>query len=257
MKGPQVIPTRGPRVQARHEPEQPPHARAARGGLRRPIHGAAAVRYIRSMLHSPAAMHARERPSPDAGSAFRPSPTSSRRCFLTCLWAFPGVARARDSDAPARRPAEVTVGVGETLPDGPLLGLNGPSHRLRDFLGHSLIINVWASWCGPCRQEMSSLERLAWRENERSFNIIGISTDDDAAAARRLLESSNATLGHFIDSHLYWETLLGASRLPLTVLVDARGRVIEKVYGARQWDGPEASRLISVAFGAGKAAATR
>ena len=141
--------------------------------------------------------------------------------------------------------------IGESLGDGVLAGLNGPSHRLSEFRGHPLIINVWASWCGPCRQEMSSLERLAWRGDARSFNIIGISTDDDPAAARRLLASTNASISHFIDQRLFWETMLGASRLPLTVLVDARGRVRDRVYGAQQWDGPEAAKRIARAFDAG------
>ena len=143
--------------------------------------------------------------------------------------------------------------MGAILDDGPLEGLNGPSHRLRDFFGQPLIINVWASWCGPCRQEMASLERLAWREDGPRINIIGISTDDDVEMARRMLASTHATLNHFIDSHLYWETRLGASRLPLTVLVDAGGRVVDKVYGSRQWDGPEAAMQIGRAFGRARA----
>lgn len=104
---------------------------------------------------------------------------------------------------------------------------------------------------------MASLERLAWRGNVHSFNIIGISTDDDDAAARRLLASTNATLDHFIDRQLQWETTLGASRLPLTVLVDAQGRVVDKIYGAREWDGPEAAKIIDSAFGGSRAARPR
>jgi len=141
------------------------------------------------------------------------------------------------------------VPIGQPLRDGPLLGLNGPPRRLSDFLGRPLVINVWASWCGPCRQEMSSLERLAWRADGHAFDIIGISTDDDADAARRFLQATNATLAHFIDQRLYWETMLGASRLPLTVLADARGRVLQRVVGARQWDGPEAAGILARAFG--------
>ena len=140
------------------------------------------------------------------------------------------------------------VAIGEPLHDGLLTGLNGPSRRLSEFRGHPLIINVWASWCGPCRAEMSSLERLAWRGDARSFAIIGISTDDDPAAARRLLASTNATIDHFIDHRLFWETMLGASRLPLTVLVDVRGRMLDRVYGAQEWDGADAARLIARAF---------
>jgi len=142
----------------------------------------------------------------------------------------------------------VEVPIGGILRDATLQGLNGRSQRLSAFRGRPLIINVWASWCGPCREEMASLERLAWRDGEQYFSIIGISTDDEADQAKRLLKTANATISHFIDTDLQMENMLGASRLPLTVLVDADGRVLEKVYGARQWDGPDAQRLIDAAF---------
>jgi len=134
------------------------------------------------------------------------------------------------------------------LRDAMLEGLNGPPRRLSAFRGRPLIINVWASWCGPCREEMASLERLAWRDGEQYFAIIGISTDDDADRAKVMLKNANATISHFIDSDLQMENMLGASRLPLTVLIDADGRVLEKVYGARQWDGADSLRLIDETF---------
>jgi thiol-disulfide isomerase/thioredoxin len=176
----------------------------------------------------------------------QPQGAPSRRGALAWIVASLAWARGAQAGSPGTRPAEVAIG--EALSDGALTGLNGPSHRLSDFRGHPLIINVWASWCGPCRQEMASLERLAWRGDARAFAIIGISTDDDAAAAKRLLASTNATIDHFIDQRLFWESMLGASRLPLTVLVDARGRVVGRVVGAQQWDGPDAAKLIERAF---------
>ena len=93
---------------------------------------------------------------------------------------------------------------------------------------------------------MASLERLAWQE--QYFAIIGISTDDYADKARILLKGTNATISHFIDHDLQMENMLGASHLPLTVLVDADGRVLQKIYGARQWDGADALRLIDETF---------
>jgi len=92
------------------------------------------------------------------------------------------------------------------------------------------------------------LERFAWRGRQQYFAIIGISTDDDPDQAKGMLKNANATISHFIDTDLQMENMLGASRLPLTVLVDADGRVLEKVYGARQWDGTDALRLIDDAF---------
>jgi thiol-disulfide isomerase/thioredoxin len=143
------------------------------------------------------------------------------------------------------------VGIGETLPDATLQGLNGPPRKLSDFRGRPLLINVWASWCGPCRAEMASLERLAWMDMAGSFSVIGISTDDYPDKARAALQASNATISHYIDSKLRLENMLGASQIPLTVLVDADGRVLRKIYGAQTWDGPQALQLIAETFGLG------
>src|SRR5271165_7693542 len=156
-------------------------------------------------------------------------------CLLVCTQAaFPTT------------PGEVPIG--GTLRDITLQGLNGPSRRLSAFRGRPLLINVWASWCGPCKAEMASLERLAWLDRGQYFAIIGISTDDDEDQARRLLRESNATISHYIDSRLQIENMLGAIKLPLTVLVDSDGRVLKKIYGAMQWDSADALRLIDEAF---------
>jgi thiol-disulfide isomerase/thioredoxin len=140
----------------------------------------------------------------------------------------------------ANTPGEVLVGA--KLRDATLQGLNGPPRHLSSFRGRPLLINVWASWCGPCKQEMASLERLAWQE--QYFAIIGISTDDYADRANSFLKNTNATISHFIDHDLEMENMLGASQLPLTILIAADGRVLQKIYGARQWDSADALRLI-------------
>jgi thiol-disulfide isomerase/thioredoxin len=151
-----------------------------------------------------------------------------------------------NSAAFANTPGEIPIG--GTLRDATLEGLNGPSRPIRAYRGRPLIINVWASWCGPCKLEMASLERLAWRGQDQYFAIIGISTDDYADRAQGLLKNTNATISHFIDHDLQMENMLGASQLPLTVFIDADGRVLEKIYGARKWDGADALRLIDAAF---------
>lgn len=165
------------------------------------------------------------------------------RCLCLVLVSLLSAAGACGGDT-----SRQAVAVGEILPDVPLRGLNGPSSRTEAFRGRPLIINVWASWCGPCRREMASLERLAWQDTGR-FSVIGVSTDDHAIRAKAFLASSRATIPHFLDERLRLERLLGAERLPLTVLVDAQGRVLEKVYGARAWDGEQASRLLERFFG--------
>ncbi|HEY9182753.1 MAG TPA: TlpA disulfide reductase family protein [Gammaproteobacteria bacterium] len=149
---------------------------------------------------------------------------------------------------PADAQTPVEVPVGDKLSDATLRGLNGPERNLSEFFGRPLIINVWASWCGPCRAEMASLERLAWLDESRDLTIIGISTDDYEDRAVEALTKSNATITHFIDANLQMEKMLGASRLPLTVFVAADGRVLRRVYGAREWDSPAALALIDSAL---------
>ncbi len=189
--------------------------------------------------------------SPDAVRRPQRSESRRRQLFAAALAAMLGFAPA----ARARTPGEVAIG--ERLRDATLQGLNGPARKLSDFRGKPLIINVWASWCGPCRAETASLERLAWSEAARGFTIIGISTDDYPQAAKAWLKASNATFNHFIDHRLEMENMLGADKLPLTVLVGADGRVLDKVYGARDWDSPESLRLIAKTFGAQGAAPRR
>jgi thiol-disulfide isomerase/thioredoxin len=162
------------------------------------------------------------------------------------LFALAAALCAVANPVAAGTPGEVAVG--ELLREAPLIGLNGPARKLSSYRGKPLIINVWASWCGPCKQEMASLERLAWLDPAGHFTLIGISTDDYPEKAKAYLRFSNATINHYIDDRLMLENMLGASRLPLTVLVDGNGRVVEKVIGARQWDGPEALQLIRKAF---------
>ena len=144
--------------------------------------------------------------------------------------------------AVAATPGEVPVG--GTLREAQLHGLNGPNRLLSQYRGKPLLINVWASWCGPCRQEMGSLERLAWSELGQRFIVIGISTDDSEAAAKRYLQSANASLNHYLDQGLELEHMLGADHLPLTLLVDGNGRVLGKTVGARAWDAAEAAGWI-------------
>jgi len=134
-------------------------------------------------------------------------------------------------------PGEIEIG--GYLRDATLQGFNGKNNKFSDFKGKPLIINVWASWCGPCRAEMGSLERLARRYNHKELNIIGISTDDDANAAASYIKQSKITFNNYLDHKVFLENMLGANTIPLTILVDAQGRILEKARGAYEWDAPE------------------
>jgi thiol-disulfide isomerase/thioredoxin len=174
-----------------------------------------------------------------------------RALRLLAVLAFAGLLpwAGRGGDALAGRATPGEVPIGGILKDAKLDGLNGPARRLSEYRGRPLLINVWASWCGPCMEEMASLERLAWQDDRMPFAMIGISTDDDRDRAQAVLARTHATLRHYIDHELQMENMLGASSIPLTVLVDAHGKVIDRIYGARPWDSPGSIQLIERAFG--------
>ena len=146
----------------------------------------------------------------------------------------------------AGTPGEVEIG--GYLRDLKLQGFDGKTKKFSDFRGKPLIINVWASWCGPCRAEMGSLERLARRYGGKQFNVIGISTDDDGYAAAVLIKRSKITFENFLDSNALLENMLGANTIPLTILVDAHGRVLEKASGSYEWDSPDTVDAIAEIF---------
>jgi len=156
------------------------------------------------------------------------------------------LATAISATAFAGTPGEVEIG--GYLREATLHGFSGNAKKLSDYRGKPLIINVWASWCAPCRSEMGSLERLASRYNGKQFNVIGISTDDDGYAAAAFIKKSKLSFVNYLDSKVFLENMLGANMLPLTVLVDADGRVVEKVRGPHEWDKPEIVQAIGELF---------
>lgn len=147
------------------------------------------------------------------------------------------------------QPSTGEVPIGGTLREAQMNGLSGAGASLSSYRGKPLVINVWASWCGPCRDEMGSLQQLASRYDGKQFNVIGISTDDYREQAAAFLKESNTTFTNYIDDHQLMENMLGANRIPLTILVDADGKVLDKINGAHDWASPESLELIGKTFG--------
>jgi len=146
----------------------------------------------------------------------------------------------------AATPGEVMAG--QYLRDVTMMGLGQPDKALSDYQGKPLIINIWASWCGPCRAEMQSLESLSKKSLAVDFNLIGISTDDFPLKAYALIDETDISFDNFIDQKLVLENMLGANRIPLTILVDAKGKVLTKIHGSRPWDHPQMVKMIETTF---------
>jgi thiol-disulfide isomerase/thioredoxin len=156
------------------------------------------------------------------------------------------ITSALASQAFSGTPGEVKVG--GYLRETPLHGFDGKIKSFSDYKGKPLVINVWASWCGPCRAEMGSLERLARRFNGKAFNVIGVSTDDSQYAAKAFIEQAGVTFDNFLDRRLLLENMLGANTIPLTILVGTDGQVLTKVRGSREWDSQQNIDAIKKIF---------
>ena len=123
----------------------------------------------------------------------------------------------------------------------------GRPARLSDFRGRPVLVNLWATWCGPCVVEMPSLDRLAASQREGGLQVIAISQDStdgrrkvtDFFAARSLPE-----LQPYLDAEMNLMFALGADTLPTTILYDSRGREVWRMIGMADWQSERIARLL-------------
>ena len=139
---------------------------------------------------------------------------------------------------------------GTPAPDLAFEDPHGRPARLSDFRGRPLLVNLWATWCGPCVVEMPSLDALASRENER-LTVLALSQDmagrqkvTDFFAAR-----SFARLEPYLDAELGVMTSLGVDTLPTTILYDANGVEVWRMTGMADWGDARTARLLTEAEG--------
>ena len=117
---------------------------------------------------------------------------------------------------------------------------------LEDFRGKFVLVNLWATWCGPCRREMPSLDRLQARLSGGDFTVLALSQDRKGVAAveKFLTQIGTKNLDVFVDASAQSARKLGAIGLPTTVLLNKEGGVIGRLIGSAEWDSDEAARLI-------------
>lgn len=110
-------------------------------------------------------------------------------------------------------------------PDFTLHSLSGENLRLSEFRGEVVMINFWASWCGPCRQEMPLLDALYEKYQPLGFTILGVNVEQDPAKARQLLEQIPVSFPVLFDTENKVSKLYDVIAMPSTVLVDRDGNV--------------------------------
>lgn len=119
--------------------------------------------------------------------------------------------------------AAVTPATG--APDFTLPSLGGPNLRLQEQRGRVVMINFWASWCGPCRVEMPHLARLYDKYRSAGFTVLAINIDDDPHKAASLAKQLGMTFPVLLDTEKKVSRLYDLGTMPSTLLVDRDGRV--------------------------------
>lgn len=115
--------------------------------------------------------------------------------------------------------------VAEQAPDFTLKSLSGPNLRLEEYRGQVVLINFWASWCGPCRQEMPILDRLHQRYEDTGFAVLGVNVEGKVDPAQEIVDKTNVTFPVLIDEGQAVSELYDLEAMPSTVVVDRDGVV--------------------------------
>ena len=140
------------------------------------------------------------------------------------------------------------------LPDFTLADGDGVTKSLADLRGQVILLNIWATWCVPCREEMPQLNALQAELGGKSFEVVAVNIDKGGPdKARKFLEETKATdLTLYTDPTGKLFVKLRAVGMPTTLLIDRDGKEIGRLVGPADWASPEAKRLIEAAITQGQ-----
>ena len=170
---------------------------------------------------------------------------------------------AGDAVRPAPLPADGTGGINRTFARGDLAAFvihnerkdvadlsffdeTGKERVLSEWRGRVVLINLWATWCAPCRKEMPELAGLQEKLGSDDFEVVAISVDRKGAATSGafLVDNGAVALKLYVDPSALVLDKLKAIGLPASYLIDRQGREIGRLFGPAAWNGPDAERLI-------------
>lgn len=169
-----------------------------------------------------------------------PIPSAAARAvLLACLALAAGCAEERALMEPAS---------GRAAPDFALPDLEGRTWRLSEHRGRALLINFWATWCAPCREEMPALERLhRILGGDGRFSVVGVHVGPAGGALEVFLEEVPVSFPILVDADLALADWSVAA-LPTTVLVGPDGRARYAAAGPRAWDSAAALEFFAAAL---------
>ena len=122
---------------------------------------------------------------------------------------------------------------------------SGDSVALRDYRGRVVLLNLWATWCPPCEQEMPSMERLYQEMGPQGLEVVAISIDQlTPEAVRRWAEERGLSFTVLQDRSGRIQQVYQTTGMPESFVVDREGIIVKKVIGATEWDHPAQKALF-------------
>jgi peroxiredoxin len=122
--------------------------------------------------------------------------------------------------------------------------VQGDTLTLKEQRGKAVMVNFWATWCPPCREEMPAMERLHRRHQARGFVLLAVSVDTDAALVKPFLAQHKLTFPVALDAKMELANAYGVRALPASFLIDREGNLAALALGPRAWDNKAAHALV-------------
>jgi len=140
----------------------------------------------------------------------------------------------------------------QPLADVSFLNADGDQITLKDWHGKVVLLNLWATWCGPCREEMPLLDKLQGELGSDAFEVVALAVDKAGlnGAEKFFQDTKVENLKLFADPTARVGGELRVFGMPTTILIDTRGREIGRLVGPAKWDSEDAKRLIASSLNA-------
>ncbi len=166
--------------------------------------------------------------------------------IILCLFVFIAIVRGPSENISSGTisPLNTNNIINSKALDFILKDMDGKNISLSSFKGKAVLLNFWATWCPPCREEMPALNRLYKELGPRGLKVVAVSTDKSIKDIKDFLQTHKVDFPILFDEGRSAAKLYRVFSMPTTFLIDQNGTIVEKFYGEYEWTEPETKGKI-------------
>ncbi|MGB9735380.1 MAG: peroxiredoxin family protein [bacterium] len=132
-----------------------------------------------------------------------------------------------------------------TVPGFSLKNLDGREEQLKDYTGNLILVNFWASWCGPCNEEAPSMEKMYREFRNKGLVVIGISIDHHVSQVKNFVKQYSITFPILLDTNETVASAYGITGVPETFILDRDYKLIKHIIGPLDWTSPDVTNYLT------------